>query len=252
MQFSSSRDVTETEALDSAELAEQFAKWRDTRDPAIGDQLASRFDWLAAHAARRFRDRGEPNEDLLQVARLGLLKAIDRFDDSIGTPFTAFATITMLGELRRYFRDTTWRVHVPRRLKDLQTTVRGAIETLTHELERAPRPSEVAERLGISEDLVLESLDAASAYRADSIDAPNAVGSPVADRLSSDTMPMDASVELRQLIEQLPDREREIIQLRFFDGWSQAEIAERVGISQVHVSRLLRATLASIRKSIVE
>ena len=197
------------------------------------------------------RQRGEPYDDLVQVARLGLLKAMDRFDPEIGTPFGAYATVTMVGELRRHFRDTTWQVHVPRRIKDLQTSLRAAIESLTHELGRPPRPIELSERLGVSEDVVLEALDGANAYRTDSLDSSsNDRFAPGLDRLSSEQPSQESSIDLREVIAQLPDRERRIIELRYFEGWSQSEIADHVGISQVHVSRLLRATLGTLHASL--
>ncbi len=230
---------------------EALRQWHASPQPAARDELARCYDWLALHCARRFRDRGEPYDDLVQVARLGLLKAIDRFDPEIGTPFGAYATVTMLGELRRHFRDTTWQVHVPRRIKDLQTALRTAVESLTHDLGRPPRPSELSERLGVSEDIVLEALDGASAYRTGSLDAPSADRfSPAIDRLISDGPSQESAVDVRAILAELPERERRIIELRYFEGWSQSEIAEHVGVSQVHVSRLIRATLSSLHTSL--
>lgn len=240
----------ETEQSDRlvAELLAQFAAGRDTN---LRADLCARLDWLAANAARRFRDRGEAHDDLLQVARLGLLKALDRFDPDVGTPFAAYAMVTMLGELRRHFRDVTWQVHVPRRVKDLQTSLRTAIESLTHELGRPPLPSELAERLDISEDLVLESLDGASAYRTDSLDTVSAGRTtPSVERLVADEPPMEVGIEIRDVLSRLAPRERRIVELRYFEGWSQSEIADHVGISQVHVSRLLRSTLTQLRSSL--
>ena len=158
--------------------------------------------------------------------------------------------VTMLGELRRHFRDVTWQVHVPRRVKDLQTSLRTAIESLTHELGRLPLPSELAERLDISEDLVLESLDGASAYRTDSLDTVSAGRANLSERLVSDESPMEVGIEIRDVLSRLAPRERRIVELRYFEGWSQSEIAHHVGISQVHVSRLLRSTLTQLRSSL--
>lgn len=245
------RSTYDRSAFDEATGDAAVARWCETRDAEARCALAERYDWLALHAARRFRDRGEPYDDLVQVARLGLLKAMDRFDPQIGTPFGAYATVTMVGELRRHFRDTTWQVHVPRRIKDLQTSLRAAIESLTHELGRPPRPIELSERLGVSEDVVLEALDGANAYRTDSLDSSsNDRFAPGLDRLSSEQPSQESSIDLREVIAQLPDRERRIIELRYFEGWSQSEIADHVGISQVHVSRLLRATLGTLHASL--
>ncbi len=245
------RSTYDRSTVDEATADAALERWCETRDASARGALAECYDWLALHAARRFRDRGEPYDDLVQVARLGLLKAMDRFDPEIGTPFGAYATVTMVGELRRHFRDTTWQVHVPRRIKDLQTSLRTAIESLTHELGRPPRPAELAERLGVSEDVVLEALDGANAYHTDSLDSPsNERFTPGLDRLASEQPSQENSIDLREAIAHLPDRERRIIELRYFEGWSQSEIAEHVGISQVHVSRLLRATLGTLQTAL--
>lgn len=247
-----------TADMGSAERASSAAdteliRWAQTRDPALAAEIAQRHDWLAMHCARKFRDRGEPLDDLTQVARVGLLKALNRFDPDAGAPFTAYATITMIGELRRHFRDTTWGVHVPRRIKDLQTTLRGAVESLTHDLGRPPLPAELATAMQVSEEQVLEALDGAAAYRADSLDAPAGVGgTSLGTRLEGQGPPGELAVEIRELLSRLPDRERRIIELRFLLGWSQSEIADDLGISQVHVSRLLRASLATLRSNLAE
>ncbi len=245
------RSTYDRNSVDETAAEDALARWCESRDPSARADLAACYDWLALHSARRFRDRGEPYDDLVQVARLGLLKAIDRFDADIGTPFGAYATVTMVGELRRHFRDTTWQVHVPRRIKDLQTTLRAAVESLTHDLGRPPRTGELAERMGVSEDVVLEALDGASAYHTDSLDSPsNDRYLPGTERLVSDESSPESAVELREVLAGLPERERRIIELRYFEGWSQSEIAEHVGISQVHVSRLLRATLSALQTSL--
>lgn len=210
-------------------------------DGASRERLARDYDWLARSCARRFSGRGEGFDDLYQVARLGLIGAIDRYDPGRGS-FEAFATVTMLGELRRHFRDTTWRMHVPRRVKDLQGGLRLAVEQLTHELHRPPRPEELAERLDISVDEVLEALDGAAAYRTQTLDRTDDGG-----RHSSGDNRGELAVELRMLIDQLPERERQIIVLRFYEGMSQHAIAHQLGISQMQVSRLLRSTLGLLR-----
>jgi RNA polymerase sigma-B factor len=230
-----------------AEIQHSLDRWLKHRDPRARADLCLQHDWMATSLARRFRDRGEQLDDLTQVARIGLLKAIDRFDRSFGTPFGAYASVTMLGELRRHFRDATWHVHVPRRIKDLQTSLRAAIETVSHQVGRPPSAAEVAEHLGVSVEVVLEALVGANAYRTESLDAPvRNHGVSVLDRMLSSEPSAESRVGIADLLARLSNRDRQIVELRFFEGWSQAEIAAEVGISQVHVSRLLRTTLESL------
>src|SRR5262245_605468 len=158
---------------DAVDIDERFAQLRETGDPRVRDELVLHYQWIAQHVARRFADRGEPLDDLLQVARLGLVKAVDRFDPDVGTPFAGFAMPTVLGEVRRYFRDATWAVRVPRRAKELSLEATKAVAALSQELGRAPRVDELAERMAVSEELVLEALDAAAAYRASSLSPPS-------------------------------------------------------------------------------
>jgi RNA polymerase sigma-B factor len=220
-------------------------------DPAARAELVSRYRWVATHAARRFSDRGEPYDDLLQVGMLGLLKAIDRFDEEVGTSFVAFAMPTVLGELRRYFRDHTWSVHVPRRAKELRIAIQGAVEVLTSELSRRPRVDEIAQQLGVPEESVLEGLEASAAYRAASLqrtldDEPHGEIPELGFQDQGLTTTVDRTA-LRKLLATVPDRERRIVYLRFYENLSQAEIASRVGTSQVHVGRLLSKTLGRLR-----
>lgn len=221
--------------------------------PAERADMAARYDSMALAMARRFRDRGELWDDLVQVARIGLLHAIDRFDPDHGSAFESFATVTMMGELRRHFRDSTWAIKVPRRAKDLQAPIRDTVRRLTLELSRSPRPEEVARALGVRLDHVLEAMDAGASYRASSLDEPVSAGSRrnAGDSLEGHDTPVDERVMLRQLMDQLPERERAILELRFGQGMSQDQIAVQVGISQMHVSRLLRATLSRLRNDLV-
>ncbi|MCY7342291.1 MAG: SigB/SigF/SigG family RNA polymerase sigma factor [Pseudonocardia sp.] len=206
---------------------------------------------VARNIARRFAGRGEPLDDLEQAATVGLLGAVDRFDPERGIDFLSFAVPTITGEVRRHFRDRTWSMRVPRRLKDLQSTINGAVGPLSQELGRAPRPSEIAARLGLSTDEVVEGLDAQQAYRSTSLDELVAGG----DTTLTDTLgTIDAElaeVEYREtlapLLAELPERERSIVLLRFFGNLTQTQIADRVGISQMHVSRLLSQTMAALR-----
>jgi RNA polymerase sigma-B factor len=211
---------------------------------------------VAQHIARRFAGRGEPVDDLEQAGTVGLLNAVDRFEPNRGVDFLSYAVPTITGEIRRHFRDRTWSMRVPRRLKDLQSAINSAIGPLSQELGRAPRPSEIAMRIGIPPAEVVEGLDAQQAYRSTSLDELVAG----ADTTLTDTLgSADAELEkveyreaLAPLLEELPERERTILLLRFFGNLTQTQIADRVGISQMHVSRLLSQTLAQMRRRITE
>jgi len=227
---------------------ELFARFKQTGDPAIRNELAERHRGLAVTLARRFNGRGEPLDDLLQVAMIALLRAIERFEPERGNSFTTFATPTVLGELRRHFRDHTWALKVPRPIKDLHLRVRPAVSELRTELGRAPTVPELARHLGCSDETILEALEVSAAYRPGSIHAPSAAGEGLSleERLAADGDPLhsfEVVQTVRSIIARLPERERTVLQLRFYDELSQSEIAQRVGLSQMHVSRILRATL---------
>jgi len=231
---------------DEAWLAEALATLARTGNPRLREEIVERSLWLARRSARRFADRGEPFDDLLQVARVALLHAVDRFDPTLGIPFGAYATPTIVGEIKRHFRDRTWRVHVPRRAKELRPTVNAAHDDLTASLDRSPTAKEVATHLGIEEDLVLQAIEANSAYRTTPLD--------LASERRTRGDGSEASVEgvldrevVRQVLERLQPRERKIIEMRFFDELTQAQIAERIGTSQVHVGRLITSSLALLR-----
>ncbi len=207
---------------------------------------------VVRHIARRFAGRGEPVDDLEQAGTVGLLGAVDRFDPGRGSDFLSFAVPTITGEIRRHFRDRTWSMRVPRRLKDLQSSIAGAVGPLSQELGRAPRPSEIARRLDMPVEDVLEGLDAQQAYRSSSLEELTAGGdTPLLDTLGSADLELE-KVEYREtlapLLDALPDRERTIIVLRFFGNKTQTQIADRVGVSQMHVSRLLAQTLGTLRE----
>jgi RNA polymerase sigma-B factor len=212
---------------------------------ALRAEIIERANWLAVRGARRFADYGEQFDDLLQVARIGLMKAVDRFDHTRGVPFGAYATPTIMGELRRHFRDHTWAVHVPRRAKDLRPTVNAVTERLSNELGRSPRVSEIAAAMNVSVDAVLEVHEANFAYKVKALDAA-VVGQAVAHDDTDLDHVLDQEL-VGRLLETLPERERTILTLRFYEGLTQSQIAERLGLSQVHVGRLLTATLASLR-----
>jgi RNA polymerase sigma-B factor len=220
--------------------------WHTTRE-----ELVVLHRPLARSIARRFVGRGEPMDDLEQVAMLGLLKAIDRYDPDRGAAFSTFATPTVLGEVRRHFRDTGWAVHVPRGLQEARASVLKAVEELTNQLGRAPRVSEIAAHLETSREQVLAGLEVAEAYAAVPLDLPRgADGRSPADslgdldgRLGS----IDEREALRPLLAALPERERRVLYLRFFEERSQSQIASEIGVSQMHVSRILSRTLETLR-----
>lgn len=232
-------------------LDDAFRRFAETRDAALRDQILERTNWLAVRGARRFASRGEPFDDLLQVARVGLLKAVDRFDQSVGVHFGAYATPTILGELRRHFRDHTWSVHVPRRAKDLRPAVNEATDQLSKELGRPPQVSEIAQHLRVGEDAVLEAMEANNAYRSYSLDPQRADNTVVPPSKNDFEAVVDREVVLG-LLDRLQPRERKILYLRFFDELSQAQIAEQIGTSQVHVGRLISSSLAMLRNALDE
>ncbi len=217
------------------------------------DLLVQSHMGLAEHLARRFIGRGESLEDLTQVAYLALVKAADRFDASREIEFATFATPTVLGEIKRHFRDKGWALRVPRQLQELRMALTKAVDDLTHELHRSPTVSELAERLSVSEDDVLQGLEVGRAYNTQSIDP---LVDPDEDALSLAAVvgSVDPSFErvedrhaLRPLMAMLPERESRLLEMRFFRNMTQTEIADELGISQMHVSRLLTRTLAHLR-----
>ncbi|MFG2980631.1 SigB/SigF/SigG family RNA polymerase sigma factor [Streptomyces sp. NPDC048258] len=211
---------------------------------------------LVEHLARRFRNRGEPLDDLTQVATIGLIKSVDRFDPDRGVEFSTYATPTVVGEIKRHFRDKGWAVRVPRRLQELRLSLTTATAELSQQHGRSPTVHELAERLGISEEEVLEGLESANAYSTLSLDVPDTDDeSPaVADTLGAEDEALEG-VEYREslkpLLEGLPPREKRILLLRFFGNMTQSQIAQEVGISQMHVSRLLARTLAQLREKLL-
>jgi starvation-inducible DNA-binding protein len=224
---------------------ERFAE--DRTDEALRDEIFRRARWLAVRSARRFSDRGEPFDDLVQVASIGLLKAIERFEPSMGVPFGSYATPTVLGELRRHFRDHTWSVRVPRRAKDLRASVNAAGDDLSRRLGRSPTIAEIAARLELSEDAVLEVLEANNAYRSRPLDHASVGAQITVDDDADHVLDREMIVAL---LECLRPRERTILYLRYFEELSQAQIAARVGTSQVHVGRLIASSLAELRRHV--
>ncbi len=228
-----------------------FREFFVTRDPDIRERLVRAHLGLAASLAGRFSSRQEAADDLHQAALLGLLHAIDRYDPTRNIQFTTFAWATISGELKRHFRDRTWGMRVPRRVQELYLMTAEATDFLTNTLGRSPTVAEIAAHIGFDEDDVIEALEARSAYRVASIDAPIGSESDDGTRQISDDERGYGVVEQRSqladLTSRLQPRERQIIHLRFNEELTQAEIAERIGVSQMHVSRLLSVSLAKLR-----
>ena len=224
-------------------------------DLAAREHLVVRFMPLARQLALRYRHAGEPLEDLVQVACVGLLKAIDRYEPARGPGFARYAVPTMLGEIKRHFRDKGWAVRVPRDLQELSVKVDRVADEMGRELGRAPTPVELAERTGTSLEQVLEAREASGAYRAVSLDRPrdedDEDGGGIADSVGIDDPGFSVaedSATVERLMRVLTDREREVLRLRFEEDLTQSEIGVRVGVSQMHVSRLIRQSVARLRE----
>jgi RNA polymerase sigma-B factor len=219
------------------------------------ERIVNRCLPLADHVARHFGRRGEGLDDLIQVARLGLMNAVNRFDPAKGPSFIGFAIPTMMGEVRRYFRDYSWAMRVPRRLRELHVQIGRATADLAQRLGRAPTASELSRELGVSHEEIVECLVAGDAYQLDSLDAPmRSDGSgntrSVADAVGGIDPHIDHITDreaVRSLVAGLPQREREVLHMRFFESMTQSQIAERIGVSQMQVSRILANTLQSLR-----
>ena len=249
--------------LDKDEVRSIFKAYQATGDDderlQHRERLVEQFIGLVEFLARRFRNRGEPLEDLVQVGTIGLLKAIDRFDLEREVEFSTYATPTIVGELKRHFRDKGWAVRVPRRLQELHLELTKVVGHLGHDLGRAPTVAEIAKAATISEEEVLEGLEIAQAYNFTSLDAPidtdEGGSTSFADQLGEEDEHLE-NLEYRASLapemSKLPERDRTILYLRFFKGLTQSEIADRLGISQMHVSRLLNRTLSHLREAFEE
>jgi RNA polymerase sigma-B factor len=227
-------------------------------DPDVRDELVERYLPLAEGLARRYLHSGQPMEDLVQVAAIGLIKAVDRFDCDRGVNFESYAVPTILGELKRYHRDRGWSVRMPRRLQEHALLIKGVMPVLAQELGRSPTISEIALNTAMSEEDVIEALEAQDAYASLSLDAPvETSGDPstLGDRIAVDDEDLELVeqwAEFEPHLRRLPVRERRIIVLRFFQDRTQSEIAEELDISQMHVSRLLAQTLKRLRNAVSE
>jgi RNA polymerase sigma-B factor len=238
----------------SADVPDEELFERMVEDPAAySDELVRRHVDLAASISRRYRGKGIDEDDLLQVANMALLKAIQRFDPAIGT-LRPYAAATISGELKRLLRDRGWSVRVPRSLQERALEVSKASERLAQSLNRAPEPSELAEELDLTEEEVLEALDARQAYATSSMDRPaESTGVPLLERLEDDDVRLllaDDRLIVEEAMSKLPERQQRILQLRFNEDMTQSEIADEIGISQMHVSRLLARALESLKNTI--
>ena len=230
------------------------------RSQTVREELVERFMPLARRLAARYAGGAEPYDDLVQVASVGLVKAIDRFDPERGTAFSTFAVPTILGELKRHFRDRGWSVHVPRDVQERILKVERALAELPARLGRAPTVADIAERLEVSDEEVLEAMHASQGHHAISLDASSAHGdddepAPLGERIGEtelgfDTVEYGAAIE--PALAEISERDRKVLHLRFVEDMTQSEIAERVGVSQMHVSRILRATLEKLRAAVNE
>jgi RNA polymerase sigma-B factor len=249
--MTSANDEGHEREADDREVAGWFER---LPDPAARDALTRRFRSLADYLARRFAGRGEPIDDLNQVAAIGLLNAIDRFDPSRDVRFSTYASATIVGELKRHFRDKGWAVRVPRRLQELTVSLNQAIPELTGALGRTPSVPELASHLNVEPESIVEAMEAAQAYSTTSLDTP--LGE--SDLTPLDTMGKDDEAlelvhewaSLAPALGQLASRERRVLYLRFFRGLTQSEIAQDIGVSQMHVSRILTATLERLREEL--
>jgi RNA polymerase sigma-B factor len=243
------------EVRNPAAVRKTFAEFAVSRDERLRNKLVEEHLGLAHQLARRFTNRGEPYDDLVQVASMGLVKSVDRFDADRGVEFSTFATRTIIGELKRHFRDKGWAIRAPRRIQELYLALGPSIETLTQELGRPPTVAEIARVVDASEESVLEAMEAGQHYRTTSIDAPDRQDGTLSSRLGeldSGYSGTDDRLLLALSLADLSERDRTIINLRFVDGLTQSEIADRVGLSQMHVSRLLAASLTKLRASFQE
>jgi RNA polymerase sigma-B factor len=234
------------------EALELFAR---RTDADARRRIVEIYDPLAQRLASRFRGRGVDRDDLIQVARFGLINAIDRFDPERGVKFTTYAGRTIIGELKHHFRDHAWSLRVPRSLQNLWLEVSRAVDPLTQSLGRAPTITEISAHLEVPAEDILEALDAGSAFNAGSLDQPvgDDGGAVVSDLIGAFDASLDMAVERSSIAEHLaalPDRERTILYLRFYEGRSQSEIADEIGISQVHVSRLLSKVIEHLRGAV--
>jgi RNA polymerase sigma-B factor len=235
------------------DLKQEFNEYASTRDETLRARLIQEHLGLAKHLARRFDHRGETYDDLVQVASLALIKAVDGFDPEVGVQFTTYATQTIIGELKRHFRDKGWAMRPARRVQELYLRLSQAIELLSQDLGRSPTIKELAVETQTSEEEVIEAIEAGQAYRASSLDAPGPDDEALESKLGAESGEFAVAewrVVLSPVLDSLPKRDRTVLQLRFADGLTQSEIAERLGVSQMQISRLLARSLGVLRDAV--
>jgi RNA polymerase sigma-B factor len=242
-----------TQRQDQGERTRELFE-RIASDPAAREELVREHMGLAEYLARRFAGRGEPVEDLVQVASIGLIKAVDRFDVTREVQFSTYATATIVGELKRHFRDKGWALRVPRRLQEAALVVNRETSEMYKELGRSPTVAELSHRTGLTQEEILEAMEALQAYTASSLDAPSDDELGPSDTIGVDDAAlqvMDQWANVAPHLRKLAPRERHILYMRFFEGRTQSEIADEIGISQMHVSRLLAQTVAGLRRKML-
>ena len=243
-------------AWDKDRTRELFRRYKEEGDEEAREQLIVSHVNLVRYIAAKFKNRGEPLDDLIQVGTIGLIKAIDRFDPSRGLEFTTYATPTIMGEIKRHFRDKGWTIRVPRRLQELSAKVNTVTDELTAELQRSPSIDEIAARLGTTPDEVLEAMESSSAYSSVPLEGQGGTeedAPAVIDRYASVDNDLEASDDrmiLEDVISEFPEADQQAIRMRYLDGMTQVEIAKKLGISQVQVSRMLRRALRRIQEKI--
>jgi RNA polymerase sigma-B factor len=248
------REISRVFFVRLASLEEGTHEYQYVRNTLIELNLA-----LVKYAAGRFRNRAEQMEDIVQVGTIGLIKAIDRFELTREVEFATFAVPYIVGEIKRFFRDTSWAVHVPRRLQELRIDLAKAVDELSQKLDHTPTTAELAEHLGMDEEEVIEGVVASNGYTAGSIDMPmddasDHAGVPLSDRLGEPDADLETAENvqaLKPLIEELDDRDRRILQMRFGEEMTQSEIGDELGVSQMHVSRLLSRITGRLREGLL-
>jgi len=241
---------------DKTRVRELFVQYRETDDKAIRDELVSLHLNLVKFLANKFSNRGEPIDDLYQVGCMALVKAVERFDTSVGAEFTTYATPTIIGEIKRYFRDKGWAMRVPRRLQELKLAVTRAYETLTTTLERPPTVQEIAKQLGVTDEEVLEAQELGQSYKLFSLnsdfeDDDNAKLSNMLDYLGQPDLQLERledQMQVSRVMQQLSRRERLVVFLRFYQSMTQTEVASLLGVSQMHVSRIQKQALDRMKQ----
>lgn len=242
---------------DAANFDALFAQWKASGDPQLRERLILSQRSMVIYLARRFMDRGELFEDVLQIGMVGLINALDGFDNARGIRFSTFAIPSISGEIRRYFRDKVWGMRVPRRMQELYSQIQNRIDALTQKLDRAPTYAEIAVELGVEVEEVVETMEMGSALDPQSLDDPvfGEEGTSIADTvggLDPDLAAYEEHASLQMALARLTEKERHVLELAYFQGHSQADIARRLGVSQMHISRLLRRALSQLRQLLEE